>query len=180
MEIPADYNYLLNTFSATDIFHRIYFWRDNLNIFIQKRGLAEDFRVDDDRLLFMVLCYYADVARLKDFHGLKKIHKVKMFAYSFYWLLRIMPLQIKRDLHKNREDFLDINEVFVLCAWLCVFLEPIKIDETIKERYREELRYFLKYRPFTAQALEAMIAALLVGAGENPFAKTPPTPQQYF
>ena len=181
MELSADYRYLLEHFERKTIANRLIFWIDNINIVIKNCGLDGLVRIDNDRLRFMILCYFSDIARLKGFHNIEYTHKVKVFAYSFYWFLRIMPVQITHDLEdKGKESFASINETIVLYLWLCHFLCPLGIEETLKNRYIEELKYFLKYRRHDAQTLEAMITALLVGAGKNPFNKEKPTPEQQF
>jgi len=181
MEITADFKYLIEEkhFTAEQIFKRAFTWVDIIDSVIQKELLKGSARIDYERLMFMVLCYFSDIARLKKFHDIDTTHVVKIFTYSFYWFLRTAPVQIIRDLSKKQSDWLFINEEIVLGVWECKFVRPLEIGEQLKERYMEEVRYFLKYRHYTAQTIEAMLNALCVGAGKNPFAEEP-TAQQYF
>jgi hypothetical protein len=179
VDITADYKYLVEEkyFTAKQIYQRAFAWVDLIDTFVDRCGLAKVVYVDPERLMFMVLCYFSDIARLKKFHNIDTTNEVKIFSYSFYWLLRTTPVQITDDLPEEQRVWLPINEELMLhIMWECKFLQTLSAKESLKERYMKELRYFFKYRPYTAQTIEAMLNALLVGAGKDPFDEEP-TPQ---
>ena len=169
MENAADYKYLVTRFSEKQIFGRLFFWTRIIRSVIKAFNLEKFTRIDNDRLVFMILCYFSDIDRLKEFHKIEKVHKVKVFAYSFYWFLKIMPIQITQDFPKEKETLISINEIVVLYVWLYGFLAHLPIDISLKRRYANELQYFIKYRLYTAQTIEAMLVALHIGAGQDPF-----------
>ena len=171
MKIPPDYRYLIEEkyFTEKQIFGRMLFWAKTIRAVIETYKLEKFVRVDDDRLLFMLLCYFSDIARLKKFHHIETTHEVKVFAYSFYWFLRAAPIQIISELPEEKESQVSLNEVVVLGVWCFKFLLPLKLETELRNRYITELQYFIKYRSYTAQTFEAMLNALLVGAGKNPF-----------
>jgi hypothetical protein len=110
----------------------------------------------------MILDYFADVARLKDFHDNKYINKVKIHAYIAYWFLRRKPLQALLE----DEALVYVNEEFVY-----FYLVQLLPDEgkpsphTVKETefFFHTLWYHLRYRKCDAQALELMLLAFEAG-----------------
>ena len=41
--------------------------------------------------------YFADIQRLKDFHGIELANKNKIVAYEAHWILRRKPIQIVKE-----------------------------------------------------------------------------------
>jgi hypothetical protein len=171
VKIPPDYKYLIEEghFTEQQIYDRGLFWLKNINHVINIYNLQDYVKPSSERLTFMLLCYFSDIVRLKDFHMIETTNPVKMFAYSFYWFLRVKPVQIIKALPEDQKSFLSINEVVVVAMWLCHFIQKVPLKDELKNRYIEEFQYFLKYRRYDAQTLEAILNAFLVGAGENPF-----------
>jgi hypothetical protein len=113
--------------------------------------------------------YFVDILRLKNFHEIKRVHKVKVYAYSIFWLLRASPVQI---LNNDMSCTPHINEkiaVWVISSLVLRRKPSPAIDEETLKHYEDEIFYFFKYRHYTAQSIEMMIASLYVGRGDNPF-----------
>lgn len=121
------------------------FWSHNVRKVIRTFGLEGFVRLDGERLVFMTLCYFSDIVRLKKFHPVKRTNQVKFFAYSFYWMLRIMPIQIANALPKEKENLASINDVVTIGMWGSEFLVPLRLNDLLKFRYMSELQYFIKY-----------------------------------
>lgn len=66
----------------------------------------------NDRILYHVLLdYYADIQRLKEFHEIKHTKTDKNIAYLAYWILKRKPIQINNLVEEDKDIF--INERFV-------------------------------------------------------------------
>jgi hypothetical protein len=139
---------------------------------INNLNLNNVVRIDRQRLIFMVLSYFADIARLKDFHpNIGKTRKVVNFAYSFFWFLRSSPIQVKDEIPKNQGELksIFINEMVAVHIWIAEFVRPLKLGNDLETRYLKELFYYFRYRNYNAQSLEAILTALILGSGRNPF-----------
>ena len=167
MKIPPDYSYLLKYYSDSYIFERMFFWTNNMRTIIEDLSLKDFVRIDDDLSLLMVLYYFSDIVRLKEFHQIQTTNSVKFFSYSFYWILRTAPIQIIKEFPKEKKNIVSINAAFVVSMWASEFLKCL--SEQLKSRYIYELLYFFKYREYTAQTIEAMLNAFFIGSGEDPF-----------
>jgi len=114
-------------------------------------------RLDEETLKVAVYDYFADVKRLKAFHGIERINDDKIIAYECFWLLRHKPIQLLC----NDPNLVHINEFFVAE----VILDHLVGDHS--EAYeREELKQFYYqllyhtiYRSYDPKTLELMIVA---------------------
>jgi hypothetical protein len=177
ISIPTDYKYLLSHYPKEYLLERFLFWRKRCKNFISKTGIDQAVHIDNDSLIFMILSYFADIVRLKEFHpNVDTTRRVTNFAYSFYWFLRSKPIQLVHGVQqdKNRSSF--INEKFIAAFWVSEFVGPLKIEKGLRDRYLKELVYFFKYRNYNAQSLEAILTALLLGGNQNPFYDGPKPP----
>ena len=133
-------------------------------------GLEEKLRIDEERFQNMILDYFTDVARIKDFQNIQKINVNKIYSYELYWFLRRRPIQIMEPVADN----FDINEKTAIGVFLPRILVEAGIQYTKKnqnEAFRTRLNTFinllfynLKYRTYTPQSLELMIEAFLCGS----------------
>ena len=63
------------------------------NHFIEEAGYESHVECNERILFSLILDYYADLLRLKDFHGIEWIRTEKSFAYLIAWIVRRKPLQ---------------------------------------------------------------------------------------
>lgn len=124
--------------------------------------------VCNDRILMHVLLdYYSDIERLKDFHSIEFIRANKVFAYVTYWILRRKPLQFVGEGIEKTDIF--VNERFALFLVMneCL-LEGVdySLEDMGKVKYDEYidfLLYYFKYRECSPQALELLIETFKMG-----------------
>ena len=131
------------------------------------RGLGEVAFVDEDLLHHAVMDYFADIQRLKDFHGIELANKNKIVAYEAHWILRRKPIQIVKE-RSNDADVWYLNEAFLttLIAQECLSpyeSEPLGDSIGMMRDYLDHLLYHLKYRNVDAQSLELVIDAFSTG-----------------
>ena len=126
--------------------------------------------INERKLIYMVLSYFADIVRLKEFHPIVRTNRIKTYAYSFFWLLRTAPVQLLQEVEDN---FLFINEMIVVDAFYTQFVHEYantkKLDEEVIHKYLQELLYYFRYRRYDQQSIENQILSFAVGVGANPY-----------
>jgi len=147
------------------VVHRYATLIKSLHGFINYNNLKDKVRVDGRILEQVVIDYFVDSVRVKEFHNIKNTNTEKIYAYTAYWLFRRKPLQAL----KNFDGCEFINELFTT-----LFLaSSIATDKNISKdqrdnnptfkKFQELLFYNLKYRPVSQQSLELMIEAFFCG-----------------
>jgi len=137
---------------------------DDMNDFIKKSKLEDKVRISEITLAYMLIDYFEDISRLKNFHGIEHANGIKIVSYISYWFLRRKPIQIL----KNDKDLVYVNERFIV-AYILDFLSgcnDISILGSNKkglQSFTDLLFYFLKYRVTGANSLELMITSFFAG-----------------
>ena len=172
----ADYQYIVNDYDYTEegICERGRYWYQNLSDYIKKAGLTGKVRINPLGLTLMILSYYADIIRLKDFHGIEIANREKVFAYSCYWLMRFKPVQLIGDVDQ-RQYF--VNELFAAHFLVSEFLredDRLRQNTEFVKRLMRELLYNFKYRKYTQQSIELMLVALSRNASSSEPDMLPP------
>jgi len=117
----------------------------------------EDVLIHDSILRYVVVDYFSDIIRLKDFHGIDYVNQDKIVAYESSWFLRRKPLQV---LASPNTELAFINENFITFYILSYLFEGLDTSKTEEIRgFSDTLFYHLKYRPIDARTLEFMITA---------------------
>lgn len=164
------YNYqdLIAEFGQQKLEKRYQVIYDYMKSFIERKGYVDRVTISQSLLNQMIVDYFTDIHRLKDFHAIAYVNYIKIHAYSAYWLLRRKPIQIIQDDSDNLE-LTFINEAFIV-SYIMNFLHENDKDVYILEEDRENylefvknLEYSLKYRAITAQMLETMMEAFIAG-----------------
>jgi hypothetical protein len=162
-----DYKYLLEIFYEQVISDRFTYIYKKMEIFIQKSRFQNRVIICEKVLRQAIIDYFADIARLKHFHGIKHINKIKILAYTAYWLLYRKPLQIVDEAEEHSKIF--INERFVFSSLVMDYIDTrcnIGAHRVLQKKitdFTETCSYFLKYRRYTPQSLELMILAFEAG-----------------
>ena len=113
MIISQSYDYLLKEFGQDRINHRIKSLYERAIAFIKKEGLIDKVGVNSEILRVVVLDYFADIQRLKNFNSdLEHTNLHKIYAYSCYWWIRRKPIQVLNN-NINNENLVYINEKFM-------------------------------------------------------------------
>jgi len=133
--------------------------------FIKHYNLKDKVIINGRVLEQVIIDYFVDSVRVKEFHNIKNTNTEKVYAYATYWLVRRKPIQIKENF--NGCEF--INEYFVttFLASNIAIEKGINVTKINKSpaflQFQELLFYNLKYRVLTQQSLELMIEAFFCG-----------------
>jgi hypothetical protein len=132
--------------------------------FIDENKYSENVTVNKELLYKATLDYFVDIARLKDFHGIKHVQKIKIDAYMWHWILKRRPLQI---INVLKMENVHINQQFVCIMLLLSCIEEThsyeEIAFSILEDFKKHLYYHLIYRLVDPQGLELMLLAFKTG-----------------
>jgi len=137
----------------------------SLHGFINHNNLQDKVRVDGRILEQVVVDYFVDSVRVKEFHNIKNTNTEKRYAYTAYWLFRRKPLQALKNF--NGCEF--INELFITLFLSSSIATEKNISKDQRDnnptflKFQELLFYNLKYRPLSQQSLELMIEAFFCG-----------------
>ena len=114
-------------------------------------------------LMHVILDYFTDITRFKQFHNIERVNKDKIISYEISWFLRRKPIQVLVD---DKEELVYINEKFAL-GLLVNHLTEGRIDDFSKSKllknYCNVLLYYLKYRNCDPKVLEMLIMSFKVG-----------------
>jgi hypothetical protein len=164
------YQFLLEYFTGEKIYRRFAALWNEVVVLVKRLGLKDKIRIDEESFQHFILDYFADIARLKDFHGIKFTKVSKIYAYTLYWFLKRCPLQLTAAVPDN----FDINEKIGVGLTLPKMMAEAGLEYGAKSgsgmAYKAHIRdfvnllfYNLKYRTYTPQSLELMIEAFLCG-----------------
>jgi hypothetical protein len=172
MSIDKDdtYQFILRYLKTpADFFQRFRSLLSELITIITKAKLGGVVEINIESLRHMVIDYYTDIIRLKDFQliDFAKVHKI--YSYGLFWFLRRHPLQILT----QDDKLFDINERIAIALFLPKILKENKISyqKIIEDKKTREslfdfinlLFYTFKYGIYTQQSLELMIEAFCTG-----------------
>ena len=167
MDTNRDYTEILHRVGEEKFRERLDEMITSAEQYIQEAGYGEHVVCNERIMLNVFLDYFADIFRLKDFHGIENTRTEKIFAYTAAWIVKRKPLQFIHDTDEEKDIF--VNERFAVFLLLneCLlcgekhFISPQnreKLDE-----YIDLLLYYLKYRECNPQVLELMIESFKMG-----------------
>jgi hypothetical protein len=164
-----DYQYLLIKFKKEKISSRFDHINNLLKEYIVQNGYENRLIVSQNIVEHIVIDYFVDIDRLKEFQEIEHTNEIKVYAYLAYWMLRHKPLQIVDD--DNQDELVFVNEEFVtdfLCSFL--FSNPSNVpyiaeQKEIIDDFVKTLSYHLAYRSYSAQNIELMLLAFQAGRG---------------
>lgn len=170
-----DYKYLIKRFTTDenkgeDIIKARYVSMEKRALaFLAESKLENSVYLHHGILNIVMLDYFADIARLKDFEdGLERTNKNKITAYMSYWWLRRKPLQVIQevDAEYQNKDIPYINEKFIATLIAKDFMYQLNNTYFTSKQCKEcinHLFYHLKYRIYTAQTLELFLMGINTG-----------------
>lgn len=154
------YQYLLEHFGEKKIRDRTALLIETAKHLIKSYEISEYVSINFGLIEQIIIDYFADVKRLKDFHHIEKIDFPKISAYTTYWAIRRKPLQIKTavpdEVTRKKQILIDINEWFASYLLKCMVFDmakPIFKDLANWIRFDNLLTYFLTYRIVTPLGL---------------------------
>lgn len=166
-ENSLSYREIVNYFGEVKVTDRYKFLYDKMKEYIRVRGLEDKLFIQEGILQQMVMDYFVDIYRLKEFHKLDKANITKILSYEAYWILRRKPIQVAPGQTEYRLVY--ANEGFVTTFLVHEFLIPGESEPMTKEEEEQffsllrQLNYHLKYRNLDKQDLELLLLAYQTG-----------------
>ena len=163
----TSYKEILDHFGEDTVSNRYKYIYEKMRKYIEERKLESDVAINEEILQQAIMDYFADIYRLKKFHGITRVNLNKINSYEIYWLLRRKPLQIIR-----REDvgkLVFINEGFITVFMAHECLSPAgsaprtEKQEKLLLDYLEHIFYCFKYRNIDKQWLETVLYSVELG-----------------
>ena len=169
IQSEENYQYLVKRFGKDHI-SSCYDWVYGLmNDFIEAEQITDDVIVSTDILDHVIVDYYVDIDRLKDFQKIDNVHESKIYAYLSFWLLRHKPMQVIK--HENADGISFVNEEFVCCLLRSyLFSEPENVPilnnkKEVVDNFIGTLLYYFKYIDYSAKSIEMIILEFAAGRG---------------
>ena len=140
---------------------------DKIQKYIDERSIQDEVCINADILGQVVMDYFTDIYRLKQFHGIEHVNITKIISYEVFWILRRKPIQIKTETTDDKLKF--VNEGFLTTFIGHELLLPdekiplSKTKETYYLNYLKHIYYHLKYRNVDKQCLELMMFSFETG-----------------
>lgn len=138
---------------------------DDITNYIETLDLKDTQVVlNKNSLGFLLVDYFMDIGRLKEFHHIDHVNSIKIVSYISYWFLRRKPIQVLSD----ADSHLYINEKFITLYILDFLMNDHRGNILDREEkglvaFREQLFYYLKYRHFDAQSIEMILMSFFAG-----------------
>ena len=121
------YEYLLDHFSEEKIKERFVFLLKTAKRFLENLGIEQYVVINENIVEEIVVDYFADIKRLKDFHEIEKTESCKVGAYTAYWIYKRKPLHLKenvdRELLKELPYLIDVNDWFASTVMVAVVFD---------------------------------------------------------
>ncbi len=165
--MPNDYKDLLSMIDTRDFKTRYSQLKQTAEEFIKNAGFVNTVYCNERILAQVLLDYYTDIMRLKEFHDIKRVRTEKIFAYTIAWIVRRKPLQyVKDDDIQERDIF--VNERFaaylLINECLCCGEKQVSYEhKNDLDEYIDLLLYYFKYRECNPKVLELAIASFKMG-----------------
>lgn len=169
------YQSILSEFSDVKVNERFEYLLQEMNLFISDIGLSEKAYVHQGILSHVVLDYFSDIERLKDFHKIELANSYKIIAYEMSWILRRKPIQLNaQNLNDGKlsNDLVYLNEKFALSYILSYLTQKVEgnLEKNIIDKDKKPLNgfidsfyYYLKYRDCSPQCLEMILLSFHAG-----------------
>lgn len=167
--VPVDSSYeaVIAYFSRERIQGRIEELLAKVHLFLDSIALDKTcLSVSDELVTHVVMDYFTDIKRLKDFHPIEHTNEYKILAYEIFWWLRRKPIQITK---KCGEDSIFANEKFAISLVIDFFSDEVEnistqIGRDSVDSFYDTLYYYLKYRHYDAQSIEMILLAYKAGS----------------
>jgi hypothetical protein len=163
----SDYMYVLKIFGEEKVNLRFEYLYKRIEKFLEVGDFGDSVILNEETLSQVVVDYFADIDRLKEFHGIECTNKTKRTSYLSYWFLCRKPLQLTKEPEEHKKIF--INEKFVFSSLIMDHIDTlcnIGSHTVLKEKVQEFIdtcMYYMKYRRYSAQSLELMLLSFQAG-----------------
>lgn len=125
--------------------------------------------ISRDILDHVIVDYFVDIDRLKEFSNIEQIHHSKIYAYLAFWILRHKPIQVIVECDATEVSY--VNEEFVCYMLRSYFFADGGVHSIIDEKkedvdnFIDNLLYYFQYRDYSAKGIEIMLLAFKAGCG---------------
>lgn len=164
-----EYAFILEHYTIDDLQERFGVWYAEAQKFIERKGLTDCMKINCKRLGYAVCDYFADMVRMKEFHGIDHANLNKVYAYSSYWFLRRQPIQLISSVEKDTDLY--INELFIVNNLIAKLKWHCSHKDILQKQALLEMAnlwfYNFKFRIFTAQSLEVAICSFFAANGNR-------------
>ncbi|OHD55093.1 MAG: hypothetical protein A2Y33_15805 [Spirochaetes bacterium GWF1_51_8] len=164
------YQSLVDTFGRERIEDRYSFLFLTANEFLGLNEINVFFQVSKNLIREILIDYFSDILRLKDFHDIERINPIKVAAYTAYWVWRRHPIQqiaeFPIDTLKNAPFLSIINEWYAFDLMISMMYNKeipfLLAAEELKtwNDFAKNIVYSLTYRTITPHYLESALTAL--------------------
>lgn len=168
-ETQSSYDYIVKKFGKDKISERSKWLYNLMSDYIDSRGLQGKVVISEDILEYVLVDYFVDIDRLKEFAEISKVNDTKIYAYTSYWVLKHKPLQIVS--MQDAKDYVFANEefiVYLLRGYLFSDPDGVPILSNKQEDvdfFVKTLLYYFKYRDSSAKSIEMILLAFRAGRG---------------
>jgi len=161
--LMGTYKDIVSEFTEEKIRQRYCNIIERANSFIIAYGFQDTAYVNDNNVMAMIMDYFSDISRLKKFHGISKVNKLKILSYTAYWALRRKIIQISCNDALASSTY--INEKFILTYLLDELTSGFSEELIPKDGHYGDfvnlLYYCLKYRNYDPQNIELMLMSYI-------------------
>lgn len=105
----------------------------------------------------VVVSYFHDVDRHKDFHGTERVDQIKQAAFAIKWIAKLRPIQFDWEDGHVSPSILYVNEIYAVRSGLAFM--KMSPDILPKQVY-DDLLYALRYRPADERMIFVWLATL--------------------
>lgn len=162
------YDFIIDHFTEDRMIARYEWLYDLIQDYINSEKLNDKVYISARILNHVIIDYFVDIYRLKEFQGIERIHDSKIYSYLSFWLLRHKVIQLN---DRESEELVFVNEQFVqefLRSYLFRNPANISISNVRKDdvdNFLETMLYYFKYRDYSAKSIEMIILAFQAGRG---------------
>lgn len=111
---------------------------------------VDGFALNHAVLRSVVLSYFHDIMRMKDFHGIEYADKYKQAAYTVKWIIRLRPFGFNCPEEQVQECHLIVNEAL---AWRCALAFLEIVPDEVPRRLFQLILYSSRYRTLDEDSL---------------------------
>lgn len=162
-----DYTELIANVGKENFESRFHELLDSINKFLSEAKYP-DTVICNERILYHVLLdYFSDIARLKEFHKIKHAKSDKVIAYTIYWIVRRKPIQLTEFSDSEYDIFVNERYACNLLLAECLLENDTNItkNDVLEQfdKYIDLLLYYFKYRALNPQVIELLIESFKMG-----------------
>ncbi|MCC5816125.1 MAG: hypothetical protein JJT78_15345, partial [Leptospira sp.] len=169
------YEYLIEKFGQEKIEERHLHLLETSGEFIKAFNLVDICKVCDPLIDEIILDYFSDIDRLKEFHGIEKVNSLKVASYLSYWTHRRRPIQIIHfpESHEFLGMIKEVNEWYAVVLLRNTFfnrkIQFLSDRENLARLndFTAELQYYFSYRHINPQMIELVLKALVASPVED-------------